>query len=234
VLLVQKHLIGKGKKDGIAPALRGFHEPLCSPYFTVNDFTGQEVELGWAIGYSIVLSLVAFGMYFYEKRANRRVKSDFLHLDAQSWMMSALVAAALLVVFAFAWVIGKTQYAYLARYVDPTILGLLSLALIAMPVKTVRQAVSEMLMITPTELDVAVRSVMDGIVLRHGFTSYTSYAAKVGRGQFIEIHVVVPPDLQIGTVGPLDAIREEIAAALGADGAEKWLTIDFTGQEQWT
>ena len=87
---------------------------------------------------------------------------------------------------------------------------------------------------TPSELDAAVRTVMDEIVARHGFTSYTSYAAKVGRGQFIEIHIVVPPDLQIGTVGTLDAVREEIGAALGSGSEEKWLTIDFTGQEQWT
>jgi predicted Co/Zn/Cd cation transporter (cation efflux family) len=91
-----------------------------------------------------------------------------------------------------------------------------------------------MLMITPTELDITVRSVMDEIVSRHGFTSYTSYVAKVGRGQFIEIHILVPPDLQIGSVENLDAIREEIGTALGADGAEKWLTIDFTAQPHWT
>jgi cation diffusion facilitator family transporter len=195
---------------------------------------GQDVELGWALVYSVVMSVVAFGMYFYEKRANRRVGSAFLRLDAQSWLMSALVAVALLVSFAFAWAIGMTPYAYLAPYVDPAILGVLSLVLIAVPLKTVRQAVSEMLMITPTALDTAVRAVMDDVVERHGFTSYTSYAAQVGRGQFIEIHIVVSPDLQIGTVATLDAIREEIGTALGADGSAKWLTIDFTAQEQWT
>jgi cation diffusion facilitator family transporter len=225
--------------EPMALAFNGGMLMLLCVYAVVNAVSsflsgGQEVELGWAIGYSVVMATVSFGMYFYERRANRSAKSDFLHLDAQSWLMSALVAAALLVAFVFAWAIAKTPFAYFAPYVDPTILGLLSLVLIAMPVKTVRQALSEMLMITPTELDVTVRSVMDDIVTRHGFTSYTSYAAKVGRGQFIEIHILVPPDLQIGTVGTLDAIREEIGSALGADGAEKWLTIDFTAQEQWT
>ncbi len=195
---------------------------------------GQQVEVGWALGYSIVMATACFGMYFYERRTNRSAKSDFVHLDAQGWLMSALATAALVVAFAFAWAIGSTPYAYLAPYVDPTVLGLLSLAMIPMPIRTVRQALSEILMITPTELDVSVRTVMDEIVARHGFTSYTSYTAKVGRGQFIEIHIVVPPDLQIGTVDTLDAIREEIGTALGTDGVEKWLTIDFTGQEQWT
>ncbi len=79
-----------------------------------------------------------------------------------------------------------------------------------------------------------VRGAMDGVIARHGFESYTSYAAKVGRGQFIEIHIVVAPDRQLGTVAELDAIRDEIADALGAHGTDKWLTVDFTGSEEWT
>ena len=74
---------------------------------------------------------------------------------------------------------------------------------------------TEILLMTPSELDDQVRSVMDEIVARHGFTGYTSYAAKVGRGRFIEIHIVVAPDRQLGTVADLDAVRDEIADALG-------------------
>ena len=72
-------------------------------------------------------------------------KSDFLHLDAQGWLMSALATAALVVAFAFAWAIESTPYAYLAPYVDPTVLGLLSLAMIPIPIRTVRQALREIL-----------------------------------------------------------------------------------------
>ena len=87
---------------------------------------------------------------------------------------------------------------------------------------------------TPSELDAQVHAVMDEVVARNGFNGYTSYAAKVGRGRFIEIHIVVDPDRQLGTAADLDAIRGEIASALDADGADSWLTIDFTGDEDWT
>jgi cation diffusion facilitator family transporter len=195
---------------------------------------GQTVELGWALGYSLFMTLACFGMYFYEKRTNRAANSEFLHLDAQSWLMSALATAALVVAFTFAWALGSTPHAYLAPYVDPAVLGLLSLAMLAMPIRTVRTALSEILLMTPADLDAAVRTAMDVVVKRHGFSGYTSYAAKVGRGQFIEIHIVVAPDRQLGTVAALDAIREEIADAIGAHGTDKWLTVDFTGSEDWT
>ncbi len=194
---------------------------------------GRTVDLGPAIAYSLVMTAACFAMYAYERRTNRAANSEFLHLDAQGWLMSALATAALLVAFVFAWGLGFTQYADLAPYVDPGVLAILSVAMFPIPIRTVRRALSEILLMTPTELDAEVRQVMDGIVARHGFTGYTSYAAKVGRGEFIEIHVVVSPDWPVGTVADLDAVRDEVAAALGAHRSDSWLTIDFTGSREW-
>jgi len=165
---------------------------------------------------------------------NRAAKSDLLHLDAQSWLMSAMATTALVVAFAFAWVLGSTPYAHLAVYVDPAVLAFLSLAMIPIPIRTIRKALSEVLLMTPSDLDAEVRSVMDEVVARHGFASYASYAAQVGRGEFIEIHIVVPLDFRFRTVGDLDAIRSEVANLLGTDDRDTWLTVDFTGSDAWT
>lgn len=194
---------------------------------------GREVALGPAIGYSLIMTVACFAMYSYERRTNRAANSEFLHLDAQGWLMSALATAALLVAFMFAWALGSTQYADLAPYVDPAVLALLSLVMLPIPLRTVRRALSEILLMTPSDLDAEVRLAMDQIVARHGFSGYTSYAAKVGRGQFIEIHIVVAPEWRVGTVGVLDTVRDEIASALGAEGSDVWLTVDFTGSEAW-
>jgi predicted Co/Zn/Cd cation transporter (cation efflux family) len=195
---------------------------------------GQEVELGWAIAYSAFMATLAFGVFFYERSVNRSVDSELLKLDAQSWLMTALISAALLVAFGFAWMIEGTRFDYLAPYVDPGILALLSLGLATVPLATVRAALREILMITPADLDHRVRETMEEVVARHGFAGFTSYVAKVGRGSFIEIHIVVPPAYEIGTVATLDSVREEIATALGLRWPEHWLTIDFTADEQWT
>ena len=73
---------------------------------------------------------------------------------------------------------------------------------------------------------------MDAVVARHDFTTYSSYAAKVGRGRFIEIHVVVPAD-HPGTTAWFDGIRREIGEALGEAGPHRWLTIVFTTDPAW-
>lgn len=195
---------------------------------------GQAVQVGWALGYSAIVSVISVGMYLYERAVNRKVDSSLLGLDIQSWFMTAIAAVALLAAFAVAWALGATEYAQFAPLIDPAILAVLSLVLAVLPVRTVQQALREILLIAPTELDDTVHQVMDAIVERHGFSGFTSYSARVGRGQFIEIHILVPGAQSLGTVDEIDAIRDEIADALGIDVSEHWLTVDFTATEKWT
>ncbi len=195
---------------------------------------GRELKLDWAIGYAVVAAIVTFGMYFYERRENRRIRSEFLNLDAQSWLMSSLISCALLLAFILAWGIKNTRFAPYAPFLDPAVLALLSLYLITVPIKTVRQAFAEILLITPPALDQQVHTVMDGVIARYGFLKYSSYVVKVGRAYFIEIHIVVRPDFEIDRVATLDAIRQEISSAIGnQSGPYQWLTVAFTGDEKW-
>lgn len=194
---------------------------------------GRELELDWALGYAAAACIVTFGMYFYERRENRQVRSNLLRLDAQSWLMSALIASALLVAFALAKAIEGTRFAPFAPYVDPAVLALLTSYLITVPIKTVRQALNEILLITPPKLDQVVRTVMDAVVERHGFRKYTSYVAKVGRAYFIEIYIVTPADFQVGSIATLDAIRQEISTAISDQRSYQWLIVEFTADERW-
>ncbi len=194
---------------------------------------GRQLDFDWAMAYAVVVCAVCFAMFFYERHANRRIGSDFIRLDAQSWLMSACITLALLVAFAIAWILTDTPYARFTPYADPVVLALLTLVLVFVPIHTVRKALTEILLITPPELDDHVRKVMDDVVARYGFRTYTSYVAKVGRAQFIEIHVAVPADTPIDSVAKADAIRREIAAAIGEEGPHRWLTIDFTADPQW-
>jgi cation diffusion facilitator family transporter len=194
---------------------------------------GRRLDFDWAIAYAAAVGLVAFGMFFYLRHLNRQIGSDFVRLDVQSWLMSAAITSALLLAFAVAWCLEGTRYAPLTPYADPLILAVLALILVFVPIATVRRALQEILLITPPELDARVRQVMDQVVAGHGFKTYTSYVAKVGRAQFIEIHVAVPSQSPIDSVGKADAIRREIAEAIGGEGPNRWLTIDFTADPRW-
>jgi cation diffusion facilitator family transporter len=194
---------------------------------------GRQLDFGWAITYAVIVCVVCFGMSGYEFRANRRIGSDFVRLDAQSWLMSAAVTSALLVAFAIAWSLRGTSFDHFTPYADPVVLALLTLALVFVPIRTVRKALREILLITPPELDAHVRGVMDRVVAEYGFATYTSYVAKVGRAQFIEIHIAVLPGMRLDNVATVDAIRRDIADAIGGESPDRWLTIDFTADPKW-
>jgi len=194
---------------------------------------GRHLAFDWAMAYAVVVCAGCFGMYFYQRRANQRIASDFVQLDAQSWLMSALITSALLVAFLAAIAAEGTRFDAWLPYVDPVVLAVLSLCLAFVPVRTVRRALTEILLITPPDLDEHVRSVMKRVVEEYGFQSFTSYVAKVGRAQFIEIHIAVNPKWPVDSVATADAVRREIAEALGGEGPDHWLTIDFTADPHW-
>lgn len=194
---------------------------------------GRQLNFDWAMAYAVLVCVACFGMFFYERRLNRRIGSDFVRLDAQSWLMTGSITSALFVAFAVGNALKGTAYAHLAPYADPAVLALLTMVLVFVPIATVRKALQEILLITPPELDARVRQVMDEVIARHEFKTYTSYVAKVGRAQFIEIHIAVPPESPIDSVGEADAIRREIAEAIGGEGPQRWLTIDFTADPKW-
>lgn len=126
-----------------------------------------------------------------------------------------------------------TRYEHLIVYTDPTVLALLTLILIPVPIKTVIAAVREVLQMTPDTLDTSMENLMDKLMAKYNFVDYSHYATRIGRGLFVEIHVVIPPEMENSGVPYFDKIRDEISHAIGESGPHRWLTISFTRDAKW-
>lgn len=194
---------------------------------------GRELELGWAIVYALVVSIFCFTIFLKQRRLNKRVKSELIALDTKSWLMSACISSALLVAFLLSWSMEGTRYEHLIVYTDPSVLALLTLILIPVPIKTVIAAVREVLQMTPDTLDTSMENLMDELMAKYNFIDYSHYATRIGRGLFVEIHVVIPPEMENSGVPYFDKIRDEISHAIGESGPHRWLTISFTRDAKW-
>ncbi len=126
--------------------------------------------------------------------------------------------------------VGAGQFAV---YVDPAILIVLSVCMAPFPAATIARAGREILQIAPPELDARVDSIARDVAARHGFVDHRSYVTKVGRAQFIEIGFVAPSAATVKTLGEFDAVRQEIADAMGGRRPGYWLTVDFTADPRW-
>lgn len=194
---------------------------------------GHSVELSEASAYAAVVSLVCFGLYFYERLVNRRIRSEFIRIDMHSCLMSACITLALFVGFVSAEVLEYVGYGGLKPYADPVILIIMTLVLLPIPAGIIYRSMQEVFMVAPPNVVQIIGDIMGKEAARHGFTDYKAYVAKSGRIHLIDIVILVPESFSKTTV-EMDAIREEIAHQL-SDFAkpEQWLTISFTTRREW-
>ncbi|QIG48297.1 cation transporter [Nordella sp. HKS 07] len=194
---------------------------------------GRALEFDIAILYAAITLVTCLAMAIFDRRANRRIKSDFLKLDEKAWVMSGGITAALLVAFVIGYLIQGTSYQYLSPYIDPLVLALVCLVIIPMPIGTVRQALADILLVTPASLKQQVDEVAQEIVARYGFLSHRAYVARVGRGRQIELYFIAPTGWPARKIEEWDALRDEIGQAIGGEGPDRWLTIAFTTDREW-
>lgn len=194
---------------------------------------GRELQFGQAIFYAVVTLGTALAMAAYVRRENRHIGSLFLALDAKAWAISAALSGALLVAFCFGWAIEGGAWAWMQPYVDPAILAVVSAAVLPMPIPTVRQALADILLVTPRELKAHIDAVAEAAVARYGFLTHRAYVARVGRGRQIELFFIAPHGAPARTLEEWDAIRDEVGNAIGDEGPDRWLTIAFTTDPEW-
>jgi len=193
---------------------------------------GQEVEYGRAALWAGILCVIGLAMTVLLSRRARALQSPMLKVDARSWLVSAFLSLGLLIGFAFATALAGTRFQGWVPYLDAIALLSMALIMLPMPLLGLWRSMSDVLQVAPNELDARVHAVMDGVVKERQFLEYTSYIAKAGRGQFVEIHVLVPPDYRID-IATADAIRSEVSQRLNAGAPTFWLTIDFTADRRW-
>jgi predicted Co/Zn/Cd cation transporter (cation efflux family) len=194
---------------------------------------GTEIELGLALPYALVVSGICFGMAWRQRRRNRDLGSAFIALDAKGWLISGSISMALLAGFAVGYALDGTRHAWMMPYVDTVVLAAVCLVVAPLPFSDLRAAMVGILRVAPEDLDTHVRKVASDATARHGFVDDYTYVARVGRATLIEITFVTPPGWPVQTIGQLDRIRQEVGAALGGKGPDRWLTIAFTEDPDW-
>lgn len=195
---------------------------------------GKSLDFGFAIIYALVATIACFSLAILEFRANRAIRSDFVALDAKAWVMSGSISLALLIAFLLGELSAGTAYAWLAPYVDPAVLAIICVVILPLPLLTIRQALADILLVTPPALKLHVDEVAEAVVAREGFLGYEAYVAKVGRALQVELYFIVPADWPARTLDDWDRLRNAIGEAIGDAGPHRWLTIAFTTDPAWS
>jgi predicted Co/Zn/Cd cation transporter (cation efflux family) len=194
---------------------------------------GRHINFTYAIVFSAVTLVLQLGTGVLVLRANRSIRSDIVAMDARSWLMSSAMTVGYLAAFGFGALVRGTRLDGITPYIDPAVLMLVCLFVIPIPIPTVRQALADILLVTPRDLKSHVDEVAQAMVQRHGFDGYHAYVARVGRGEQIELSFLVPQAWPAMKLAEWDNIRDSINEALGEDSPHRWLTIVFTTDPEW-
>lgn len=236
--LVERFTMGFWHLEPIVLGVSGLLLTGAAMYALINAIDsfmtgGRELRFGRALVYAAITLVTCLAMWVFETRANRTIRSSFVALDAKGWLMAALIAAALLVAFVAGLAVEGTRWAWTAPYIDPAVLVLVCVVIIPMPLGTIRQALRDILLVTPPDLKEHVDAVAREVVQRHGFLDHRAYVARVGRGRQIELVFIVPPNGPARRVEEWDVLREQISEAIGGDPLHRWLTVEFTADPEW-
>jgi predicted Co/Zn/Cd cation transporter (cation efflux family) len=190
---------------------------------------GHEMAFEAGMIWVVAMGVACLALFFYVARRARQLRSELLKLDAQGWLISGALNVALLIAFALGELAEHTEYRNSGRYADSIVLVVLALVMLPVPLTSWLRAVREVLQIAPADLDRRVHEVLEAVNARHGLAGFRSFVARSGRIALVEVHFRVPPDLPIGSIRTLDAIRSEIHTAL--DEPHVWLTVNFSGRD---
>ncbi len=238
IKLVERFTMGFWHLEPMVLGLNGIMLIGAATYAFINAVDsflsgGREIEFGYAVTYASISLVLEIGMAGFTLRANRKIRSDFLALDAKAWVIAAALSLAWLAAFVMGLMIQDTHWAWVTPYIDPLVLALVCIAVIPMPIGTVKKALQDILLVTPVDLKEQVDKVAREAVKTYGFASYRAYVARVGRGRQVELYFIVPADWPAKRLEEWDHIRNEIEKMLGAEGPNYWLTIVFTADPEW-
>ena len=194
---------------------------------------GRAINLGWAVVYGAVATVVCWTMAVITRRAQRRIASPLVHADAENWVVNAAVSTAVLAAFAGVATLERAGHAAIVPYVDPLLVTSVVLLSIAIPVRIAWRAMMGLLnrSAAPDVVETArsaVREGLAGLPVR----DVAVRVIKPGRMHMIGAHVLLEAGSSPDMVA-LDAARGRVGDTLLAHDPNVIVDLIFTEDPRW-
>jgi cation diffusion facilitator family transporter len=196
---------------------------------------GRAVQPGLGIVYALIALAGCVAVGATQARAAKRLGSPLLEVDSKNWAIDGLLSGVVAVVFVLALLLGRSRFAYVVPYVDPVLVIVLIVAIIAVPIRTIRDGLREILAFAPeTAIQEDVRRRVGGAIEDLPLANSHVRMMKVGRFLYVLNQLVVSPEFKLGRVSDLDAVRARIDCAMQGFEPKPIIDTVFTEDEKWT
>ncbi|MFK7159957.1 cation diffusion facilitator family transporter [Marinospirillum sp. MEB164] len=179
---------------------------------------GREVAADIAMIFALVSVLGCLAVWSVMRRYLRDESSVLVEAESRQWLMDSVLSGAVLLGFAAAWLLDYLGYHAWAVYADPLMVVGASLYFMAVPVKMLRQAVAEVLMVTPgPKLRKQVYRLLAELDIHRSHCKM----AKIGS------HLMVEVEWPVESIHEIEGLVERIEAQLSELELEPMVRVNF-------
>ena len=195
---------------------------------------GNNVDEGFALGYSIISSIGCTLIYLYMKKSSKNLNSEIVRVESDQWLMDAMLSVGVLVGFIIGIIFKKLELNNLSSYVDPGMVILTSSIFLKMPITSIIDAFKELINTSADEeINCDINNLVKTIQQEYNIDDSVARVAKIGRELRIEIDFIVSNESKIKSVEDMDKVREFIDNNTNHFDLKKWLNISFTKNKKW-
>lgn len=185
---------------------------------------GSEVVPGWAAIYAVISAIGStVFLVWIHRRAER---SELIAAERSQWLAGAALGAGMVVGFGVMWALQDTSYAERSRYLDPAMVIVTCAVLTPTPIRMIRDGLRELLEGTPApDVQEPVLEIVELVRREFDLDQPRVRMTKTGRKLYVEIDLVVHPDMRVGDA---DRARRALIDHLSALPQDTWLNVDLT------
>jgi cation diffusion facilitator family transporter len=195
---------------------------------------GRNIAAGAAIGYGLFAAVVCWSLALATRRGAKRSGSPLVRADAENWLVNGAISSAVLLAFVGIPLIKGTSLAFVAPYVDPSLVLVVALISISVPVRMAWQALMELLNRAPAPVIVQeVRQIIETCTADLEAKELFVRVLQPGRVRMVMAHVVLPGDAEPRRLESLDALRETTLRRLQEAHLATFLDMVFTTDRKW-
>jgi cation diffusion facilitator family transporter len=197
---------------------------------------GREVAVGAAAAYAAVASAGCAGMVVALRRGGRRTSqpSELLQAEASQWLLDTLLSVAVLIGFLVALGMEARGRSDLSVYVDPLLVGGMSLVFLALPVRLLREGMRGVLATAPqAQVQTDIERAVDEVAARHSIATTTTRVTTFGERFDVTVTFLLDPGAPELDVTAFDRIRTELEELLAPLPHGLIVTVSFTADRRF-